>query len=1222
MLAEIDTPALPFGLSIGQHDVLDSTESSLMLPQELSVRLRGHAKRLGVSLASLCHLAWAQVVSKTSGQEQVVFGTVLFGRMQGGSGSDLAMGLFINTLPLRIDVGEKSVEESVRQTQADLAALLEHEHTSLALAQRCSGVAPGVPLFSTLLNCRNHNGQSETSSDIDGITVADEQQGTNYPMSMSIDDFGADLFLTSQVIDSIDAVRICEYMRESLQGLSDALDHSPSRKVRDIEILPVAERETLLSSWNNTVMPYTRHLCIHQLFEIRAQEFPDATAVVYEEHEISYRELNARANSLAHRLVNLGVKPDSLVAICVSRSIAMIIALLAVLKAGGAYVPLDPSYASKRLCDILDDASPSILLADSLGMEALDPSIMRSIEVIDPNAKLEGITSNPSVLNLTPDHLAYVIYTSGSTGKPKGVMIEHRGVVNQISTRHTVTGVDSTSRVLQFASLSFDASVDEIFIALCYGGCLHVVSDRVRHDQKVLWKYIEDHSITQAELTPTYLQECGDFAQLTSPLTLILGGEALPLKLLKTITTLIPHGYVLNDYGPTETTVASVAWKCPVDYISDIVPIGRPGPNRRVYVLDSYGKPVPIGAIGELYIGGAGVARGYLNKPDLTEKVFLPDPFSEDTESRMYKTGDLVRYLPDGNLIYMGRNDHQVKIRGFRIELGEIEARLAEHPIVREAVVLALGEGTSKRLVAYVVAQPTEGLAPTLRSHISSKLPDYMVPAAFVRLDILPLTSNDKLDRRALPEPDADSFVSEGYEEPQGEVESTLAAIWSDLLKVERVGRGDNFFMLGGHSLLAVQMIEQLRRMKMEISIRTLFNTPTLSALAQSLNKSQVPTEAPKNLITLDTTKITPDLLPLIELTQDDIDLIVNQVDGGVSNIQDIYALSPLQDGILFHHTMATKGDPYVISAQLTFDTKDILDRYIDAVQNVVNRHDIFRTSIMWENLTTTAQVVLRQASLSISELSLDSANGPISEQMMKLADPREHRIDLTKAPLTRFMIAQGNNDKWIAVQLFHHIIGDNSTMQVMMNEIQAFMSGQAHTLPEPQPFRNLISHVRSGPSDEVHEQFFTKMLADIDAPALPFGLSSAHQDILDVTESHLMLSRELNIRLRSHARRMGVGLASLLHLAWAQVVSKTSGQEQVVFGTVLLGRMQGGSGSDQVMGLFINTLPLRIDVGKKSVEESVRQTQADLAALLDHEQASLALAQRCSGVAPGVPLF
>ncbi|KAF9342543.1 hypothetical protein BGX26_007324, partial [Mortierella sp. AD094] len=319
---------------------------------------------------------------------------------------------------------------------------------------------------------------------------------------------------------------------------------------------------------------------------------------------------------------------------------------------------------------------------------------------------------------------------------------------------------------------------------------------------------------------------------------------------------------------------------------------------------------------------------------------------------------------------------------------------------------------------------------------------------------------------------------------------------------------------------------------------------------------------------------------------------------------------------------MATKGDPYLITTQLSFDNKDTFDRYVDAVQNVVNRHDVLRTAIMWENLTAPAQVVLRQVLLPTTELSLDSMNGSIADQMMKLTDPREHRIDLTKAPLIRFMIAQDNNDKWIAVQSFHHIIGDNSTMQVLMDEIQGFMNEQAHTLLEPQPFRNLISHIRSGPSVEVHEQFFTSMLAEFDTPALPYGLSNVHSDGMDATESHLTLPKELNIGLRGHAKRLGVSLASLYHLAWAQVVSRTSGQERVVFGTVLFGRMQGGSGFDRAMGLFINTLPLLIDVGGTSVEESLRQTQSDLAALLEHEHAPLALAQHCSSIPSGTPLF
>ncbi|KAF9994328.1 hypothetical protein BGZ80_007840, partial [Entomortierella chlamydospora] len=319
---------------------------------------------------------------------------------------------------------------------------------------------------------------------------------------------------------------------------------------------------------------------------------------------------------------------------------------------------------------------------------------------------------------------------------------------------------------------------------------------------------------------------------------------------------------------------------------------------------------------------------------------------------------------------------------------------------------------------------------------------------------------------------------------------------------------------------------------------------------------------------------------------------------------------------------MAAKGDPYLLVVKMVFDTRDVFDRYIEAVQKVVDRHDILRTAIMWENLTTPAQVVLRRAVMSVTELSLDSADGPIVDQMMKLTDPREHRMDLTRAPLIRFVFAQDVDGRYIVFELSHHSIGDHSTLELMADEICAFYNGSDAKLAPPMPYRNLIAQIRSGPSAEVHEQFFTKMLAEIDTPALPYELSNVHHDGMDVTESHLELPQDLNTKLRGHAKRMGVSLASLCHLAWAQVVSKTSGQERVVFGTVLFGRMQGGSGSDKVMGLFINTLPIRIDVGEVSVDESVLKTQIDLAALLEHEHASLALAQRCSSVSPGTPLF
>ncbi|KAG0336066.1 hypothetical protein BG005_004422, partial [Podila minutissima] len=422
-----------------------------------------------------------------------------------------------------------------------------------------------------------------------------------------------------------------------------------------------------------------------------------------------------------------------------------------------------------------------------------------------------------------------------------------------------------------------------------------------------------------------------------------------------------------------------------------------------------------------------------------------------------------------------------------------------------------------------------------------------MIPSAFVRLDAFPLTNNSKVDKRALPAPDASSFVGRDYEEPQGKVETELSDVWASLLKIDRVGRYDNFFMLGGHSLLAVRMIEQLRRLGYGLSVRALFDNPVLHTLAKSLRQHQAGPETPPNLITAATTALTPGLLPLISLTQDDIDFIVRQVPGGVTNIQDIYALSPLQDGILFHHMMAAEGDPYLLMVCTAFRDRELLDRYLQAFQKVVDRHDILRTAVVWENLSTPAQVVLRQATLSITEHSLDPAGRPIVDQLKQRYDARQYRIELSSAPLTRFAFAQDTDGRWILIQLLHHLIGDHTTFDVVQEEIEAILVGQAENLQAPQPYRNLIAQARLGVSVQEHEGFFRKMLKDIETPSLLYGLSDILNGVGDFTESHRMLTQNLNDKLRGHAKRLGVSLAALCHLAWAQVIAATSGQAQVV---------------------------------------------------------------------------
>ncbi|UAW63736.1 amino acid adenylation domain-containing protein [Mycoavidus sp. HKI] len=1213
MLAEVDEPTLPFGLSGVHRDGSQVTESRRMLPQELNNRLRVQAKRLSVSLASLCHLAWAQVLARTSGQQQVVFGTVLLGRMQGGA--DRALGLFMNTLPLRIDLDQMDVESSVRDTHAQLAALLEHEHAPLALAQRCSSVPAGTPLFSALLNYRHKAVESDQNQIFPGIEWLHKEERTNYPFALSVEDSGTRLGLTTQVALPIESVRVCGYMQEALQSLVEALEHKPKLPVHQLEVLPVDERELLLQTWNSVATPYPAHQCMHQLFEAQVARTPEAIVLVYEDQKFSYAELNARANRLAHQLIELGVQPDVRVALCVKRSPALLIGLLAILKAGGVYVPLDPTYPSERLTYILADVAPTLFLADATGRAALGEAALAGQTVLDPSQEPLFPATNPYVAGLTSCHLAYVIYTSGSTGAPKGVMVEHRSVSHFMQAQQAYLDIQPTSRVLQFVSISFDVSVSEI-MTLAYGASLYLPPDNVRLDRYKLWEYLEKNAITHASLPPALLQDGHGLPHLSLPLKLLLGGEAPSPRLLQNLT---PQCMLFNVYGPTETTVWSTVWHCPRDFNGEAVSIGRPLANIQFYLLNKYGQPVPLGAVGEICIGGAGVTRGYLNQPELTDRRFIADPFSKDKNARLYKTGDLARYLPDGNLEFLGRNDFQVKIRGFRIELGEIEVRLVEHPQVREAAVLALGEGNDKRLVAYVVAEPDEHLAQALRTHLAARLPEYMVPAAFVHLEAFPLTPNGKLNRKALPAPDEKAFAHQAYEAPQGETEHTLAAIWSELLRVERIGRHDNFFALGGHSLLAVQMIERLRHLGSTLSAHALFGTHTLSTLARSLGQHQE-VMVPPNLITADAIKITPEMLPLIDLSQTDIDRIVEKTPGGVSNIQDIYALSPLQEGILFHHLAVTEGDPYLLIDQLAFDSRTLLDGYLDAVRQVVERHDVLRTAFVWEQLSTPAQIVRRDAPLSIETLSLDSANGPIAQQLLQHFDPRRYRMDLTQAPLLRFAIAQNDDGRWLLVQLMHHLIGDHTATEIMNAEVRTLMKEQKDALSPPQPFRDLVAQARLGASQEAHEHFFTEMLAEVDEPTLPFGLSGVHRDGSQVTESRRMLPQELNNRLRVQAKRLSVGLASLCHLAWAQVLARTSGQQRVVFGTVLLGRMQGGA--DRALGLFMNTLPLRIDLDQMDVESSVRDTHAQLAALLEHEHASLALAQRCSSVPAGTPLF
>ena len=1201
----------------------------------LKTAFRNFCRSEGVSLFHLLLAGFAALLYRQSGQERIPIGSVTAGRNRPETSA--LLGYFLNTVVMPADLsGDPSFRSLVRRGRNWTIDALDHDRVPfehLVRELKVDRVPGRNPLFQALFSLEPPMPEVDPAWRLTQMDV--DTGASKYDLSLELDERSEEVLArfhyNTDLFDAATIVRMAAQWQRLLQGaVAD-----PDQRISQLPLLTSDEQRQIVVDWNNTEVDVPGEQIIHKYFEEQAERSPGVQAVAFDGQSLTYDELNCQANQVARYLRELGVGPEVVVGLYFERSPEMVVGILGVLKAGGACLPLDPTHPAGRLAFMLAETQAPVLLTHSRFESQLQSQVAggkAQIICVDAfSSSSEKVHSSPPY-EVKADNTAYVIYTSGSTGQPKGVRVLHRGMVNSTFARIRFYP-EAVKSFLLLSSFTFDSSLAGIFWTLSVGGTLILPPDQSRWELDSLSRLVEKHKVSHLLCVPSLyktLMESSPSGCLASLKVAIVAGESCPVTLVKDHFRRLPHAALYNEYGPTEATVWCSVHRCEPRDESNRVPIGRPIANAQLYVLDSHLQVVPVGVPGELHVAGAGVTGGYWNRPDLTAERFIANPFSPTPGESLYKTGDLARFLPDGNIEYLGRIDHQVKVRGFRIELGEIEAALVSHPAVGEAVVIAREDTPGdQRLVTYYTAVETSAPdaaaldAEHLRAHLLARLPEYMVPAAYVRLTSMPLTPTGKLDRKALPAPEADAYAVHGYEAPRGEIESALAAIWGEVLKLDRVGRHDNFFELGGHSLLAVILIERMRRQGLQVDVRALFAASTLAELAATVEAKASVIAIPPNQIPAECTLLTPEMLPLATLTQDEIDRVVGSVPGGVANVQDIYSLAPLQEGILFHHLMGGEGDPYLLATLLSFDTRERLDGYLKAMQSVINRNDILRTAVMWEGLSQPVQVVQHRAPLPIQEIELDPADGDVGEQLYARFDPRRCRLDLRQAPLLRAYIAfdQGQ-DRWLMMQLLHHLLADHTTMEVMQEEIQAHLLGQAELLPAPLPFRNLVAQARLGVSKEEHEAFFRKMLADVEEPTTPFGLFDVQSDGTGIEEARVALEAALAERVRVRARRLGISAASLCHLAWARVLARVSGREDVVFGTVLFGRMQGGAGSDRVMGLFTNTLPVRIRIGEEGVESCVRQTHALLAEMMRHEHASLALAQRCSAVPAPAPLF
>ncbi len=1150
------------------------------LPEELTRRVQGLSRREGVSLFMTLLAGWQLLLSRYSGQGDVVVGTPIANRNR--SEIEPLIGFFVNTLALRARVdARQSFRELLAQVRE--VTLGAYAHQDLPFEKLVEELQPDrqlshTPLFQVMFALQNAPGGELKLPGLQLQPMGGGGGGVErslFDLLMNVMEVDGKLRCVLGYSTDLFEVETMRRLGTHYARLLEEVVAAPERALDELEMLSEEERAQLVA-WNDTATEYPRAHCVHELFEAQVERTPDAVAVSFGEVRVTYRELNTRANQLARHLRLRGVGPEVSVGIMLERSIEMVVGMLGILKAGGVYVPLDPTYPKQRLAFMLEDTSARVLLTRQAFVDSVE---VPATDLIDLDTDWQAV-ARESGDDLPPaatsDNLAYVIYTSGSTGTPKGVAVTHRNISRLVLNTDYVA-LDSSDAVAHVSNVSFDAATFEVWGALLNGAQLVIIDRETALSPRQFAGELGERGVSTMFLTTAlFNQMAGEGAEGLRGLRHVLfGGEAVDAGRVREYLAGGESGRLLHVYGPTENTTFTT-WQLVTEVKegAHTVTIGRPIANTTVYLLDARMRLVPVGLVGEVYTGGEGLARGYSNRPELTAERFVPHPYSKEPGARLYRTGDLARLLPDGQIEFLGRSDEQIKLRGHRIELGEVEAALRQHPQLKEVVVVAREDAPGqRRLVAYLVT--TDGVAVTVsewRQHLAERLPDYMIPSAFVRLDELPLTQNGKVDRKALPAPEGAAASEAEYIAPRTATEEMLAGLWGDLLGVERVGIADNFFELGGHSLLATQLMSRVREaFSVEVPLRQLFERPTLGGLGLAVEEAVLRgagVSAP----------------PIVAVSR-----------------EERLPVSFAQQRLWFFDQLQPNSPVYNMPMAVRLTGRLELDAMRQTLDEVVRRHEALRTTFLAVDGQPT-QVIHPPQPLDLPLTDLSELPDEEREREAERAAREDamRPFDLSAGPLLRVTLMRLAPEEHVVLFNMHHIVSDGWSMGVLVKEIAALYGSYVEGNPSPLPelkvqYADYAAWQHGWLQGEVLEQqvgYWREQLAGA-PPVLELPTDRPRPATRTHRGAHhaFTLPEELTRQIQGLSRREGVSLFMTLLAGWQLLLSRYSGQGDVVVGTPIANRNRAEV--EPLIGFFVNTLALRARVdGGMSFRELLAQVR------------------------------